>query len=71
MTPTCYTTDLLVLGRGCTIKTILGVINVGGKRKRRSADVVQTKPIVSVDGVEVDYDDLIKPHKVSANRNTI
>jgi hypothetical protein len=65
ITPTCYTTDLLVLGRACTIKTILNVIQIGGKKRRkRSEDVVQTKPIVSIDGVEVDYDDLIKPQKV-------
>ena len=65
ITPTCYTTDLLVLGRACTIKTILGVVQVGGKRRRkRSEDVVETRPVVSVDGVEVDYDELIRPHKV-------
>ena len=67
VTPTCYTTDLLVLGRACTIKTILGVVQVGGKKRRkRSEDVVETRPVVSVDGVEVDYDELIRPHKVWA-----
>ena len=68
--PTCYTTDLLVLGRGCTIKTVLGVVPVGGKKRRkREDDVVQTKPIVTIDGVEVDYDDLIRPQKVSAEKS--
>ena len=54
-----------MLGRACTIKTILGVVQIGGKKRRkRSEDVVETRPVVSVDGVEVDYDELIKPHKV-------
>ena len=41
------------------------MVQVGGKRRRkRSEDVVETRPVVSVDGVEVDYDELIRPHKV-------
>ena len=45
------------------------MVQVGGKRRRkRSEDVVETRPVVSVDGVEVDYDELIRPHKVRTRR---
>ena len=65
MTPTCYTTNVLVLGRVCqATKTILG-------RRRRDASlvedgpIVEMQPIVEVDGKAVDYEQLIRPQRVS------
>ena len=65
ITPTCYTTNVLVLGRVCqATKTILG------KRKREASliedgPIVATQPIVEVDGKVVDYEQMIKPQRVS------
>ena len=65
VTPTCYTTNVLVLGRVCqATKTILG-------RRRRDASliedgpIVEMQPIVEMDGKTVDYERLIRPHRVS------
>jgi hypothetical protein len=73
VTPTCYTTNILVLGRVCqATKTILG-------RKKRGADlrlveegpiVGEQIPVVLIDGKEVDYQSLIKPQRVSGDWNS-
>ena len=65
ITPTCYTTNVLVLGRVCqATKTILG------RRKRdasliENGPIVEMHPIVEMDGRAVDYEQMIKPQRVS------